>query len=77
VATPKYPHIKVSMRHKATDPLAVLMKVSFEMRAAGVPTEELNNYLKAILTIVKGDVNDFTRAKEVVLESLKWVDLTD
>jgi hypothetical protein len=77
MSTPKYPHIKVSMNHRGTDPLAVLMKVSYEMKAAGVPVSELNDYLKAILTIVNGDVNNFSRAAEVVRESLKWVALTD
>lgn len=77
MSTPKYPHIKVSMNHNATDPLAVLMKVSYEMKAAGVPVSDLNDYLKAILTIVDGDVNNFSRAAQVVRESLKWVALTD
>lgn len=77
MSTPKYPHIKVSMNHNATDPLAVLMKVSHEMRVAGVPVPELNKYLMAILTIVDGDIDNFSRAAEVVRESLKWVALSD
>ena len=77
VTTPKYPHIKVSMNHNATDPLAVLFKVSFTMKRAGVPVPEIDTYVDTIMRLVDGDLNNAGRAVAVVKESMKWVALAD
>lgn len=77
MSTPKYPHIKVSMNHNATDPLAVLFKVAFTMKRDGVPVSEIDTYVDTIMRLVDGDLNNAGRAVAVVKESLKWVALTD
>ena len=77
MSTPKYPHIKVSMNHNATDPLAVLFKVSFTMKREGVPTSELDTYVDTIMRLVDGDLNNAERAVAVARESMKWVTLSD
>lgn len=77
MTTPKYPHIKVSMNHNATDPLAVLFKVTFTMKREGVPVPEIDTYVDTIMRLVGGDLNNAGRAVAVVKESMKWVALTD
>ena len=77
MSTPKYPHIKVSMNHNATDPLAVLFKVSFTMKKEGVSKEDLDTYVDTIMRLVGGDLSSGGRAVAVVKESMKWVTLSD
>jgi len=77
MSNPKYPDIKVSTHHKATDPMSVLLAVSHAMKEAGVPTIECIEYLDNVLGIIDNTKTKAKRAVAVVEESLKWVALTD
>jgi hypothetical protein len=77
MSNPKYPDIKVSTHHKATDPMAVLMAVSHAMKEAGVPTSDCIEYLDNVLGIIQNSETKAKRAVAVVRETMKWVALTD
>jgi hypothetical protein len=77
MSNPKYPDIKVSTHHKATDPMAVLLAVSHAMKEAGVPTIECIEYLDNVLGIIENTKTKTKRAIAVVEESIKWVALSD
>jgi len=77
MSTPKYPHIKVTTHHRATDPMAVLMAVSHAMKDARVPTSDCIEYLDNVMGIIQNSETNAKRAVAVAKESLKWVALTD
>ena len=77
MSNPKYPDIKVSTHHRATDPMAVLMAVSHAMKEAGVSPTECVEYLDNVRGIIQNSETNAQRAVAVVKESLKWVALAD
>ena len=77
MSNPKYPNIKVSTHHRATDPMSVVIAVIHAMKKEGASTSDSIEYLNNVLGIIENSDTKAKRAVAVVKESLKWVTLTD